>query len=35
VPVHFKKGGFLICKRHFGRVEPGDCVAHTVTALST
>ena len=31
VPVHFKKGGFLICKRHFGRVEPGDCVAHTVT----
>jgi predicted deacylase len=34
VPVHFKKGGFLICKRHFGRVEPGDCVAHTVTELS-
>jgi predicted deacylase len=34
VPVHFRKGGFLICKRHFGRVEPGDCVAHTVTELS-
>lgn len=30
VPVHFKKGGLLICQRHFGRVEPGDCVAHTV-----
>ena len=30
VPVHFKKGGLLICQRHFGRVQPGDCVAHTV-----
>lgn len=30
LPVHFKKGGFLICQRHFGRVMPGDCVAHTV-----
>jgi predicted deacylase len=30
LPVHFKKGGFLICQRHFGRVVPGDCVAHTV-----
>jgi uncharacterized protein len=30
VPVHFKKGGLLICQRHFGRVMPGDCVAHTV-----
>ena len=33
VPVHFKKGGLLICRRHFGRVEPGDCVGHTVTEL--
>jgi hypothetical protein len=32
-PVHFKKGGFLICQRHFGRVLPGDCVAHTVIEL--
>jgi predicted deacylase len=31
VPVHFKTGGYLICKRHFGRVEPGDCVAHLAT----
>src|SRR3954452_14340837 len=28
VPCHFKVDGFVICKRHFGRVEPGDCVAH-------
>ena len=33
LPVHFKKGGFLICQRHFGRVVPGDCVAHTVIEL--
>jgi predicted deacylase len=33
VPVHFNKGGFLICQRHFGRVLPGDCVAHTVIEL--
>ncbi len=33
IPVHFKKGGLVICQRHFGRVEPGDCVAHTVTEL--
>lgn len=30
VPVHFRKGGLLICQRHFGRVQPGDCIAHTV-----
>jgi hypothetical protein len=29
--VHFKRSGLLICKRHFGRVEPGDCVAHLAT----
>ena len=34
IPVHFKKGGFLICQRHFGRVMPGDCVAHTVIDIS-
>ena len=33
IPVHFKKGGLLICQRHFGRVMPGDCVAHTVIEL--
>jgi predicted deacylase len=33
LPVHFKNSGFLICQRHFGRVVPGDCVAHTVIEL--
>ncbi len=28
VPCHFKTDGFVICKRHFGRAERGDCVAH-------
>ena len=28
VPCHFKADGFVICKRHSGRVERGDCVAH-------
>ncbi len=28
VPCHFRSDGFVICKRHFGRVERGDCVAH-------
>ncbi len=28
VPCYFKAGGFVICKRHLGRVERGDCVAH-------
>jgi predicted deacylase len=28
VPCHFKAGGMVICKRHFGRVERGDCVFH-------
>lgn len=28
VPCHFKAEGFVVCKRHFGRVERGDCVAH-------
>ena len=28
VPCHFRKDGFVICQRHYGRVERGDCVAH-------
>jgi predicted deacylase len=28
VPCHFKKDGLVICQRHYGRVERGDCVAH-------
>lgn len=28
VACHFKADGFVVCKRHFGRVERGDCVAH-------
>ena len=33
-PVHFKAGGIVICKRHFGRVDRGDCVAHLATDWS-
>lgn len=28
VPCHFQADGMVICKRHFGRVERGDCVFH-------
>jgi uncharacterized protein len=28
VPCRFKEDGMVICKRHFGRVERGDCVFH-------
>ena len=28
VPCHFKADGMVVCKRHFGRVERGDCVFH-------
>ncbi len=28
VPAHFATVGMVICKRRFGRVERGDCVAH-------
>lgn len=28
VPVHFEADGLIICRRHFGRVERGDCVYH-------
>lgn len=27
-PCFFKADGFVICKRHLGRVERGDCVSH-------
>lgn len=28
VPCLFKEDGMVVCKRHFARVERGDCVAH-------
>ena len=28
---HFDRDGMVICKRHFGRVERGDCVVHLAT----
>lgn len=28
VPVFFEGGGTVVCRRHPGRVERGDCVAH-------
>jgi predicted deacylase len=31
VPCHFRTGGMVVCQRHFGRVERGDCVAHLAT----
>lgn len=31
VPCHFRTAGMVVCKRHFGRVERGDCVAHLAT----
>ena len=31
VPVHFRRAGMVVCQRHFGRVERGDCVAHLAT----
>jgi uncharacterized protein len=31
VPAHFRASGTVISKRHFGRVERGDCVAHLAT----
>ena len=32
-PVAFKTAGMVICKRHPGRVERGDCVAHLATEI--
>ena len=31
VVCRFKIAGMVLCKRHLGRVEPGDCVAHLAT----
>jgi predicted deacylase len=31
VPVHFEGAGAVVCRRHPGRVERGDCVAHLAT----
>lgn len=31
VPCHFRRDGLVVCQRHFGRVERGDCVAHLAT----
>lgn len=28
---HFDGDGMVICKRHYGRVERGDCVVHLAT----
>jgi predicted deacylase len=33
VPAHFRRAGRVICTRHFGRVERGDCLAHLATPL--
>ena len=30
-PCYFEGDGMVICKRHFGRVERGDCVVHLAT----
>ena len=31
VPCFFRRAGMVVCQRHFGRVERGDCVAHLAT----
>jgi predicted deacylase len=31
VPAHFRRAGTVVCTRHFGRVERGDCLAHLAT----
>ncbi len=30
-PAHFRMSGMVICRRHLGRVERGDCVVHLAT----
>lgn len=34
VPCHFHVAGRVICQRHPGRVQRGDCVAHLATPFS-
>ena len=31
VTCYFRRSGMVVCQRHFGRVERGDCVAHLGT----
>ncbi len=31
VPVQFRRDGLLICMRHPGRIERGDCLVHLAT----
>lgn len=33
IPVSFDAGGDVVCKRHPGRIERGDCVAHLAAPL--
>ena len=33
-PCYFEGDGIVICKRHFGRVERGDCVVHLATDVA-
>lgn len=33
VACNFRTSGMVICQRHFGRVERGDCVAHLATDI--
>ncbi len=35
VPSYFQADGFVVCKRHFGRVERGDCIAHLARDVVT
>ncbi len=35
IPVAFEGAGEVVCKRHPGRVERGDCVAHLAAPLPT
>jgi len=34
VPCRFRRTGMVVCQRHFGRVERGDCVAHLATDVA-
>ena len=34
VPCQFRRDGLVVCQRHFGRVERGDCVAHLATDVA-
>ncbi len=34
VPCYFRRAGMVVCQRHFGRVERGDCVAHLGTDIA-